>query len=238
MFKKIQADQRGSILPVFAVTVVLIFMVASFAVDFARQTLASEKLKIATEAAATAAAMSAKRYVRLEIDPGDMTVVICDEESCYTVCESCGGPFVVEGREDDLLDRRGYTRYCCDCGCGKEPEILERWVEYENNGAEARAAAELFFNLNRPEEMSEGEGGRSQLTSVQVFNNKTDPRYPSVIVRATGTIKTKMLDFMDRMYPGSSLSELSTNRCSQGGTFYYDLNGRWHRAAQSVEGCE
>lgn len=231
---KVLKDQRGSILPILAVVVTLVIMVAAVAVDFARYVLVSEKLQTAGDSAATAAAMSAKRYVKLLIDPGNELSICCGEDSCSPCCIGCGGSFEITGREDDLLDKGGYTRYCCSCGCG-EVLLLDRWVEYENNGAEARAAAEMFFNINKPKEMDTPASGDSFISSIRITNDQSDPVYPSVVVKTEGKLKTVMMNFIDRMYPGSNLSELRASRCSQGGAFYYNLDGKWNRAA--AEGC-
>lgn len=231
-------DQRGSILPMFAVALTVFFMAAAVAVDYARYIVVAEKLQTAADMAATAAASAgAKRYVKLLIDPGEYTDICCGDDGCWVCCRDCGESFEVVGREDDLLDRGGYRRYCCSCGCGGM-ELLDRWVEYENNGADAAAAAEVFFDLNKPKEMDGGAGGESRITSISVRGNQGDPLYPSVIVRTEGRIKTLMMDFMDKLYPGTDLSSLEATRCSQGGVFYYDLDGKWHRAAKSLEGCE
>jgi len=229
-------DQRGSILPVFAVAVVAVFMAAFTAIEFSRYVVISEKLQIAGDAASSAAALSAKRYVRLRIYPGTSWSVCCSGDECSPCCVSCGDPIEIGGKEDDLIDRLGYKRYCCSCGCDGVPEILDRWVEYENGGEEAKAAAQALFRINKPGEMSESSGGESEITSVEINGDRRSPLYPSVIVRTRGRIKTLFLDFVDRMFPGSDLSYLEASKCSQGGSFYYDLNGKWHRAAQ--EGCE
>lgn len=232
--RSIFSDQGGSILPMFAVVITVIFMVAAVAVDFSRYVLAGEKLQTAADSAATAAAMTAKRYVRLEIDPGMYRDCCSDGEGgCKPCCKDCGDKFEVTGREVDLIDKKGYKRYCCSCGCGGV-EIIDRWVKYEDSGADARMAAELFFNLNKPGEMNESAGGEAEISTVNVRNSRSDPLYPSVIVTAEGRVKTLMMDFMDRLYPG--LSSLGASRCSQGGSFYYDLDGKWHRAAR--EGCD
>ncbi|MHB8918692.1 MAG: TadE/TadG family type IV pilus assembly protein [Desulfocucumaceae bacterium] len=234
--KSINRDQRGSILPMFAVVITVIFMVAAVAVDFSRYVLASEKLQTAADSAATAAAMTAKRYVRMEIDPGRYRDCCSDGEGrCKPCCKDCGDKFEITGREDDLIDKRGYRRYCCSCGCGKV-EIIDRWVRFEGGGADARMAAELFFNLNKPVEMEESTGGQAEISMVNVRGSRSDPLYPSVIVTAEGRVKTLMMDFMDRMYPGTDLSSMGATRCAQGGSFYYDLDGKWHRAAR--EGCD
>lgn len=225
----------GSILPMFAVVVTLLFIAAAVAVDFARYVLAAEKLQTATDAASTAAAATAGRYVKLSVDPGEYTALCCAGEACWVCCIDCGDPVEVAGREDDLLDSAGYARNCCSCGCG--PVILlERWVEYEGGGAGAVEAARTFFDINRPAEMGPGSGGESYISSISIRGDRNDPLYPSVVVRSRGRLKTLMINFMDRMYPGTDLSTLGASRCSQGGAFYYDLNGKWRRAA--MEGCE
>jgi len=228
-------SEKGSILPMFAVVVTVLIIIMAVAIDFSRYVLVSEKLKTASDSAAVAAAMSAKRYVLLEIDPGSKEVS-CPEGVDGPCCRRCGEKKIVSGREDDLIDRDGYKKYCCDCGCPK-PKILERWVEYENNGSEARLMAETYFDLNRPKEMT-GAEGESEISSIAVYNNPSSSLYPSVVVRTEGKFKTLMLNFLDKMYPGTNLSELNVSKCSQGGTYYYDVDGNWHRSARSAEGCE
>lgn len=235
--KKLFKSEKGSILPIFAVVITVLLIVMAVAVDFGRQVLVSEKLKTATDSAANAASMSAKRYVRVEIDPGDYRDICCNSDGdCDPCCKDCGGPFEVVGREDELLENKGYKRYCCSCGCGGV-EIIDRWVEYEDNGAEARMAAQAYFDMNRPKEMTSGAGGDAYISSIEVYNNRNSNLYPSVVVRARGEIKTLMLNFMDKMY-GSDLTHLDASKCSQGGTFYYDVNNQKHRAARSIGGCE
>ena len=234
--KHLSNDQQGSILPLFGVVIVLVFMVAAVAVDFGRYVLASEKLQTATDSASSAAASTAKRYVKLEINRGKYRTT-CPKPGggSRPCCKSCNETITVEGREDKLLDRKGYKKYFCSCGGGKV-KLLDRWVKYEGNGSDAIAAAKMFFNLNKPKEMTNGEGGESAITSVKAINNKSDPRYPSVIVKTEASIKTIMMNFIDKMYPDTDLSNLGTTKCSQGGSYYYDLDGKWHRAAK--DGCD
>lgn len=228
-------EEKGSILPMFAVVLTLLMMVAAVAVDFARYAAASEKLQTAGDSAATAAAMSAKRYVRLEINRGRYrTCCPTPKGGCRPCCRSCNQTVVISGREDELLERKGYKKYCCSCGCGRV-KILDRWVEYEDNGSDARAAANMFFKLNKPEEMDKSAGGDSCISSVSIRGSRGDPLYPSVIVRTRGKVKTLLMDFIEKMYPDTHTSSLDASRCSQGGAFYYDLNGKWHRAAG--KGC-
>lgn len=234
--RSILSDEKGSVLPMFAVVLTVFFMVAAVAVDFARYVAAGEKLQTATDSAAIAAALTAKRYVRLEIDRGSYRDCCPTEDGkCRQCCRPCDETITVEGPEADLIDRRGYKRYCCSCRCG-HIEILDRWVEYERNGADARLAAEMFFNLNKPKEMDESADGASDIRSVSVRGDRRDPLYPSVIVRSQGRVKTLIMNIMDKLYPGTDLSSLGASRCSQGGTFYYDIDGNWHRA--SMEGCD
>jgi hypothetical protein len=222
----------------FAVALTVLIMAMAVAIDFSRYVMVSEKLKTATDSAALAASLTATRYVRVEIDPGSQEDICCDSEGkCRRCCKDCGESFQVEGSEDALIGSRGYKKYCCSCGCGSV-QILERWVKYENNGAGARTAAQVYFDLNKPAEMDTAGGGEARVTSVDVYNNRSSPLYPSAVVRARGKIKTLMLNFMDKLYPDTNLSGLESSRCSQGGTYYYDVGGQRHRAAASIEGCQ
>lgn len=233
--KDLVTSEEGSILPIFAVVITILFIIMAMAVDFGRQVLVSEKLKMATDSAANAAALSAKRYVRVKIDPGDYKD--CCGYDCTPCCKDCGDPFEVVGREDELIEQEGYRKYWCSCKNGSV-DIIERWVEYEDNGAEARTAAQAYFDINRPKEMTSSAGGDSYISSVEVYDNRNSDLYPSVVVRARGEIKTLLLTFMDKMHPGSDMSHLDSSKCSQGGAFYYDANRELHRAATSIEGCE
>ena len=240
--KQLLKSEEGSILPIFAVVVVVLIIIMAVAIDFSRYVLASEKLKTAVDSAAISGAMTGKRYVRIEVynrkyrDPCCSVNPLTGE--CRSCCQPCGPPITREGSEDDLIANEGFKKFCCS-GCEEEcrVNVLSRWVEYEDNGAAARSAAQMFFDLNKPKEMASESGGESHISSVEVYNRGTS-LYPSVVVRAEGRLKALMLSFMDKMHPGSDVSELEASRCSQGGTFYYDANRKMHRAASSVAGCE
>jgi hypothetical protein len=226
-------DERGSILPIMAAVLAIVLAISAVAIDFARRGIAAEKLQTAGDAASVAAAMSATRYVRLEIDPGSYETVCCGEDDCWVCCIDCGDPFEIVGTEKELIDEDGYQDYCCSCGCGTV-KLLDRWVEYEGNNAQY--AALMFFNLNKPREMSAAEGGDSAITDITVYGNRNNPKYPSVVVETTGRVKTILLNSLNKLFPGADFTFLGASRCSQGGSFYYDLDGRWHRAA--AEGCD
>ncbi|MCL6478851.1 MAG: hypothetical protein K6T65_10585, partial [Peptococcaceae bacterium] len=72
--KKVHSDERGGILVMFAFVLVLVFFVAAVAVDYARYVAATEKLQTAVDSASLAAAKTAYRYVKLEIDRGQRYV--------------------------------------------------------------------------------------------------------------------------------------------------------------------
>lgn len=234
--KNLLTEEKGSILPIFAVVITMLFLVGAFAIDYARYVVASEKLLTATESAATSASLTAKRYVRLEIDPGSRRDCCPDGEGgCNPCCKRCRDKIIVTGREDQLLDRNGYKSYCCSCGC-PSPKILDRWVEYERGGSDAVAVAKMFFDINKPSEMTSEQGGSSQVTSVEAINNKSDPRYPSVEVESKGSVKTLLMRLLDGFYPDTNFDSLEAERCAQSGTFYYNTRGEWIRAPR--EGCD
>lgn len=229
--KKLLADERGSLLPIMAAVIFILVALASVAVDFTRYSVAAEKLKTASDSAAVAGALSATRYVRLSIDPGSSRSC-CGEEKCSPCCVDCGDPFEVTGTEKDLIENNGWRRYCCSCGCGPV-KLLDRWVEYKDNNEQL--AAEMFFNANMPKEMSSEQSGSAGIAGIAAYQDRRDPRYPSVVVRATGRVKTLFMDCLNKMAPGMDFSYLNASNCSKGGTYYYDLNGKWHRTAQ--DGC-
>ncbi|MDF9409492.1 MAG: hypothetical protein A4E52_00076 [Pelotomaculum sp. PtaB.Bin013] len=228
MFKNILSDERGSILPIMAVVIVILIGVSAVAVDYTRRAAASEKLKTAGESAAVAGALSATRYVRLSIDPGSYRTC-CGVETCSPCCVDCGDVIIREGTEKELIENNGYKKYCCSCGCGPV-KIINRWVEYEGNNAEL--AAEMFFNANKPKEMSADQGGASSITKITTYQDRKSPYYPSVVVETTGKVKTLFMSFLNTMAPGVDFSYLNSKKCSQGLTYYYDLNGKWHRTAE------
>lgn len=225
-----QDDESGSILPIFAVVITVFFIVGAVAVDYARYVAASEKLLTATESASVSAAATAKKYVTLEIDPGSRRECCPTDDGCRPCCKKCKNKKIVTGREEDLLIKKGYLSYCCSCGC-PSPKILNRWVEYENGGAEAKSVAKRFFNLNKPSEMPD-----AQITSIDVITNKADARYPSVVVNSKGSVKTMMMNALDSFFPNTNLDTIGADRCSQGDTFYLDKKGNWNRTPK--EGCD
>jgi len=223
-------DERGSLLPIMAAIIVFLIAMAALAPDVIRFMAGAEKLKTASDSAAVAGALSATRYVRLHIDPGSSREC-CGSLTCSPCCVKCGDPFEVTGKEKDLIDNNGWRRYCCSCGCGPV-RITDRWVEYKNNNAQL--AAEMFFDANIPKEMSAEQSGSANITGITTYQVRNDPRYPSVVVRATGTVKTIFLDFLNKVMPGVDLSYITTSKCSQGGTYYYDLRGKYHKIAEDA----
>jgi hypothetical protein len=227
----IVTDQRGSILPIMAAVVAILIAVAAVALDLTRYTAAREKLQTAGDAAAVAASMSVTRYVELYIDRGRDYDCCGMGDECDPCCRTDCGEITVTGREKDLLDNKGWKQYCCGCGC-EDVKVVDRWVENENYNVET--VAEMFFGLNKPKEMSPEKGGESYISSIVPYLGelqREDPRYPSVVVKTRGKVKTLFLDFINRLYPGADMSYINASECSQGIIFYYDQNGKWHRAA-------
>lgn len=228
-------DERGSILPITAGIIFVAIALVCVVVDFGRYSIAKEKLQTAGDAAALAGAKTGYRYVQLEIDPGSYYDPCCstDEDgNCQSCCPDCGDEFTVSGREADLLDNNGWEDYCCSCGCGGM-EVLDRWVEYDNH-TDVNTATNTLFELNKPEEMDTVEGGNSGI-SIDIHGNRSDPLYPSVIVRAQGSVKTLMMDFFKMFDSNADFSYLDASTCSQGATYIRDLNnGRWTRPPSSL----
>lgn len=214
----------------------MILLIAGVAIDYSRYVAASEKLLTATESAAMAGALTAKRYVKLEVDKGKYRACCPSEDGgCSPCCKSCQKKIIISGAERELLENKGYKKYCCSCGCGRV-KILDQWVEYSNDGFDAQIEAERFFKLNTPKEMTCFQGGSAEISNIEIVNKRSDPRYPSVIVEAKGKIKTLIMEAMNGILFNRLSNYLTTERCVQGGSFYYDIHGRWQRPPE--EGCE
>lgn len=223
-------DERGSILPITVGIMFIAIALLAVIVDFGRYSIAKEKLQTAGDAAALAGAKTGYRYVKLEIDPGnylDPCYTTDEDGNCQPACVYCGSKFVVDGREADLLDNQGWETYCCSCGCSSM-KVLDRWVVYDNS-TDVNTATNTLFDLNKPEEMDAVEGGNSGF-SIDIRGNRSDPLYPSVIVRAQGTVITLMMDFFKMFNQNADFSYMDASTCSQGATYIRDLqNGRWSR---------
>lgn len=240
VIKNILEDQKGGILPITAGIIFIFLALVAVVVDFGRYTAAKEKLQTAGDTAALAAAKSVDRYVKLEIDPGSSRECCDCEEGCCTCCIDCGDPIIVVGKEADLIDNGGWQRYCCTCGCRGGPKILDRWVNYKNNSSDAVDAAEAVFEINKPSEMEEHSGGSSDIgvdTSYLSQNRRNSPMYPSVIVRANGKVRTVLMDILKLINPNANFEYLNASTCSQGRTYYHDVNnGKWQRPPDNY--CE
>lgn len=234
--KNLLNDERGSILPITAAVIFIFLALIAVVTDFGRANVAKEKLQVASDAASLAGAKSVDRYVRLEIDPGS-SLECCGSNPCSPCCVDCGDPFVVVGKEADLLDNNGWQRYCCSCGCDSM-EILDRWVNYKNNGADVFMAANTLFEMNRPKEMDISTGGSAFITVDARYlrdTNRSSPYYPSVIVRAQGKVKTVMMDVFKTISPNTDFTYIEASTCSQGRTYYRDLStGLWSRPPSNI----
>lgn len=241
VIKNILEDQKGGILPITAGVIFIFLALVAIVVDFGRYTAAKEKLQTAGDTAALAAAKSIDRYVKLEIDPGS-SWDCCDDGDggCSPCCVDCGDPIIVVGKEADLIDNEGWRRYCCSCGCNGDPKILDRWVDYKNNGRDAIDAAKAVFEINKPSEMEEHAGGSSDIivnTSYLSQSRRNSDLYPSVFVQAHGKVRTLLMDFLKLIDPNANFEYLDASTCSQGRTYYRDvLNGKWQRPPDNY--CE
>ena len=231
-------NEDGGILPLTAGFVFVAILLLVAVVDFGRYSVAKEKLQTAGDAASLAGAKSVDRMVRLEISRGSNWGSCCSEEGgCRRCCRRCS-PAVVEvtGKEVDLLDHQGWQSYCCSCGCAGM-RIVDRWVNYTNNGTDAVSAARSFFELNRPPEMEAINGGAVTAEIDASYLSETrraSPLYPSVFVRAEARISTLMMGIFNTIAPDLDTAEMHMSTCSQGRTYYRDVNnGKWQHPPNS-----
>ena len=230
-------DENGGIMPLTAGFIIIAVLLLAVIVDFGRYTVSNEKLQTAGDSASLAGAKSVDRMVRLEIEIGE-SIDCCGEEECVPCCVPCAeeDTIVVTGKESDLLDNEGWKNYCCSCGC-VGMTILDRWVNYTNNGNDAVNAARSFFEINRPPEMAVANGGAvtAQIDAAYLSETRRgNPLYPSVIVRAEGKIRTLMMGIFNTISPEVDVSEMEMDTCSQGRTYYRDVsNGKWRHPPNS-----
>ena len=92
-------------------------------------------------------------------------------------------------------------------------------------------AAKTFFEVNIPREMVPSNGGDALVTVDTTYlseSQRSSPLYPTVFINAQGRIKTLLLSFFDNFTPGINVSEMEITVCSQGRTYYRDVNtGKW-----------
>ena len=230
-------NEDGGILPLTAgfIFVAILLLVAT--VDFGRYSVSREKLQTASDAASLAGAKSVDRMVTLEINVGDFVDCCPTKDGCSPCCRRCSPNVVtVTGKESDLLDNNGWKSYCCSCGC-EGMRIVDRWVNYTNRGSDAVSAARSFFELNRPPEMEIANGGSASASIETTYLSETrrnSPLYPSVFVRTEAKISTLMMGIFNAIAPEMDASEMNMSTCSQGRTYYRDVNnGRWRHPPNS-----
>ncbi|MGB9849109.1 MAG: TadE/TadG family type IV pilus assembly protein [Moorellaceae bacterium] len=212
-------SQRGAILAVTAIAVVMLAVTVLAIVDFGRVMILREQAQTAADAASLAASLSGvMRMVKVNVytDRGEKVVCSCDDSGCSCWCEGCGiTVHTVTGLERDLIDNDGWTMYCDPpCSCSQSVEcwfdITDRWVVYDP--AASRHAAESFLTANTP-----GEALSWWLTRLNVHAYRNDPYYPSVTAYARAVIQS--------LFPGlfnAFPDTYGTDVCSQGDTFYKD----------------
>lgn len=197
-------DERGALMPFFAVMVLGMIAAAGLAVDWGRYLMAREAVVTAAEAAALAGSGEAVRMVEFTArwQRGHWE----DRHRPRTCYDARGRPYECgervtvcvrdlpdptrdfRGRESELLDDPAAPTYWAnqlDGGCltlpAKEivPGTMRRWAEFPPT-AEAAAAEAFRRNLGGAARA----GAAVRGPEVTVHRDPTDPAYPSVRVRA------------------------------------------------------
>ncbi|MEW6541927.1 MAG: Tad domain-containing protein [Bacillota bacterium] len=205
---KVKNDERGFALLFTVLTISILLLFAGLATDFARLWVAREDLRTAVDAAALAGSLEAQRMVKITVGQGEW---VCTTSADGVVSCSCEWkpPRTMTGAEAHLIDRGGWRQHRCDYFLG----IERRWIEYP---ASARTVAQETLDVNWPRFMRPEAGGAKTSESVEIF--RSGSQYPSVRVRAAGTMDTTLLKV-------AGIESLAAADCGQAGTFYERIEG-------------
>lgn len=220
--RNLLTDERGAMLVLMAVVVVVMSILFAATAEFGRYLIAREQAQTAADAASLASALSGvKRWVRVDVTTDRGEEEYCDEFGCW--CDSCGTHTVsVVGEEAKLVEDGGWMNYCVpECSCGGGDcwfTIRDRWVTY---APVSYKTAEDMCLANLPEQAE-----HSYVRKTNIHSQRGDPYYPSVTVYVRSYLKSLFPGFLG-IFPSGYVIDA----CSQGDTFYRDpQTGKWSKA--------
>ncbi len=221
--KKTLSNDRGSILVLFSVVMIVFIFILAGMVEFGRVLLIREKLQTAADAAALASCTSeVRRMVDIDVitDRGDKKyshwVGSGNNRHQVNGCKSCGTETEnVVGEERELIDNEGWRDYCAErCNCGGYScsyEINERWIEYTDNKTGSGDTAEEYFQANL-----EANGLTGEIIKLIRYDDPNHPAYPSVVVYAKTDITSLFPGLFDAIP-----EKYTTTVCAQASTYYH-----------------
>ncbi len=222
------ADERGAILFMTVIMLMVFLLLAGVGSDLARWYVAREQNQTAVDAAALAGSLNGKRYVTVKVRYGHWETE-CETRRdgtrhCKKVCVP-DPPVKLTGPEKELVEKGGWKKGTCrDRFLG----IEERWIEYPDN---TEAVASAVFQYNAPQLLESSRGGGLKSTEVKAYDSG---RYaPSVVAKSEGELKTFLLNL-------AGVDSLTVYNCGQAGTFYELISGgrRLGRSGAPEDGCK
>ena len=196
-------DERGAVLLMTVMLLVVVLALTGLATDFARLHVARESMYTAVDAAALAGSIPSRtdgavRYVRIAVQPG-WCETCCGDDGCWCCCR----------REPIVVYRSGpeHQRASLTGPCDRDLGIVTRWVEHTRPGTE-RVVREVL-DANWP-------GSVRMLGQPQV--EVRSGASPYVKVEARGQMDTGFLRVI-------GMDKLEARRCSQASTFYERIAG-------------
>ena len=190
-------DERGAVLLMTVMFLVVVLALAGLVTDFARLHVAREDMYTAVDAAALAGSVPSRtdgavRYVRIAVQPG-WCETCCGDDGCWCCCR----------REQTVVYRSGleHRRSSLTGTCDRDLGIMDRWVEY--SGQTSKTVREVL-DANWPSLVKRI--GQPVIT-VQSGNS------PYVKVETMGDMETGFLRVV-------GIEKLEAKRCSQAATFY------------------
>ena len=209
--KKLLKNERGNILLMTAVLLVVLLLFAGVAADLARAWVAREELQGAVDSAALAGSMSAVRNVEITVQYGHLVEKTVDGKTVKSCISE--PPVRLVGTEKKFIDQGGWKKGTCG---DKLLGIERRWIEYPSD---ARSIANQILDMNWPGLLAPEGGGAKESSSVTVYDTKS-AYGPSVKVNARGNVKTALLNIV-------GINDLSFKRCGQSATFYDVVVNGW-----------
>jgi len=177
--------QRGVVIPLAAITLAAMILVAALAVEVGAAILQREHMQTAVDAAALAGALNAEPWLAIRVDRSrHLCEEVPDEKgvlqrSCWWEYDSVN----LTGRQEELVGTWPARAGCGSGGwsCPGSPEVLRRWVEFP---ADTQRVVEAAFWANAPV--------RADAT-IDMPEIRAVASSASVTVSASGTLRTRLL---------------------------------------------
>lgn len=185
-------DERGTILLATIIFLTLFLMLAGFIADFMRAFVVKRELQDALDAAVISATQSEEEQSRSNyiFSQGEYK---CSFHKGSKTCSCENWKTVHKKNEKTIEDPSSLAKGKCVKYVGE----AERWIDY-GKGSSVETIATKIFKYNKDNsriiQKNLANGKLSGVTpAFYVYNNRNDPRYPSVAGEINASLKTTFL---------------------------------------------